>query len=61
MGVQPGQIEQVLDQSLESPGLSTDDLGGVDGVIGGAVDDCIGVPSDRREGSAEFVGDGEEN
>ena len=60
VGVQPGQVEQVLHQSLEAAGLGADHGGGRRRVVGGPVDHRVGVAADRGERRAQFVGDGEE-
>ncbi len=57
VGVEPGQVEQVLDQPLEAAGLGADDGGGRLGVVGGAVEHGVGVAADRGERRAQLVGD----
>ena len=55
-GLEPGQVEQVLDQALEAAGLAPDDAHGPGDVVGGAVGDGVGVAPDRRQRGAQLVG-----
>ena len=60
VGVQPGQVEQVLDQSLEAARLAADDGGCFRRVVGGPVDHRLGVAADRGQRCPQLVGDGQE-
>ena len=49
VGIQAGQVEEVLDQAFEPTGLGADDRGCGHRIIGGPVEDGIGVAADRGQ------------
>ena len=57
VGIEAGEVEQVLDEALEPPGLAADDGGGRMRVVGGPVEHGLGVAADRGERGAQLVGD----
>ena len=60
LGVQAGQVEQVLEEASQAPGLGPDHGGGRSDVVGRAVGDGVGIADDRGQRGPELVGDREE-
>ena len=57
VGVQPGQVEQVLDQSLETTSLAADDGPPLGRIVGRPVDHRLGVAPDRGQRRPQLMGD----
>jgi hypothetical protein len=58
MGVEPREVEEIRDEPFETTRLGRDHLGGAQLsvlVVDGAVEDCLGVTTDRGERCAEVV------
>ena len=57
IGFELAQVEEVADQSFEATGFGNDDLGGLGGVLHGAIGDGFGETSDGRQRGAQVVRD----
>ena len=60
VGVEAGEVEEVLHQALETPSLRADDAGCVGGLVGRPVDDRVGIAADRGQRRTQLVRDRQE-